>query len=118
MRNSSSMKLRLARVAARAWGRVTWAQIQELGVDRAVVSRWLADGYLHPRLPRVYAVGHPATCTEAKLAEALLYAGPGAMLSHATAAWWLGLLEDRPRTIHVSTPRQCRSLKGIRVHQR
>jgi very-short-patch-repair endonuclease len=40
------------------------------------------------------------------------------MLSHATAAWWLGLVDDRPRTIHVSTPRQCRSLKPIKVHGR
>lgn len=66
----------------------------------------------------MYAVGHSAVSTEADLAAALLYAGPGAMLSHATAAWWLGLLDDEPRTIHVSTPRRCRSLPGIAVHQR
>jgi predicted transcriptional regulator of viral defense system len=115
---NSGNKVALATIARRQWGRVTWAQIQGLGVPRGTVSLWLKDGYLHPRLPRVYAVGHAATSVEADLAEALLYAGPGAMLSHATAAWWLGLLDDEPRLIHVSTPRQCRSLRGIRVHQR
>jgi hypothetical protein len=40
------------------------------------------------------------------------------MLSHATAAWWLGLIEAQPRVIAVSTPRRCRSHPGIRVHQR
>jgi very-short-patch-repair endonuclease len=117
MRNRSS-KARLARTAGRQWGRVTWAQLRGLGIDRAVIERWLAEGYLHRRLPRVYAVGHSAGETVADLAEALLYAGPGAMLSHATAAWWRGLLDEQPRRIHLSTPRQCRSLPGITVRGR
>ncbi len=93
-------------------------QIATLGVSRATVSRWIDDGYLHPRLPRVYAVGHVSMSIEAQFSEALLYAGPGAMLSHATAAHWLGLLDERLRTIDVTTPRQPRSLPGIRVHRR
>src|SRR5437588_7905111 len=116
--SESGRKVRVAKVAASAGGRVTWTQLRGLGVPESTVSDWLKEGYLHPRLPRVYAVGHAATSIEARLAEALLYAGPGAMLSHATAAWWLGLLDDQPKTIHVSTPRQCRSLKGIKIHQR
>jgi predicted transcriptional regulator of viral defense system len=114
----SGSKVRVGVVASRQWGRVTWAQLADLGVPEGTISLWIDHGYLHPRLPRVYAVGHAATTTEAQLAEALLYAGPGAMLSHATAAWWLGLLDERPRAIHVSTPRQPRSLPGIRVHRR
>jgi predicted transcriptional regulator of viral defense system len=83
-----------------------------------VISRWIKDSYLHRVLPGVYAVGHPASSTEADLAAALLYAGPGAMLSHSTAAWWRGLLDDQPRQIHISTPRQCGSQPGITVHAR
>ena len=82
------------------------------------MSRWTVAGYLHRRLPGVYAVGHVSTSIEALLAEALLYAGPGAMLSHTTAAWWLELLDEQPRVIHISTPRQCRSVDRIRVHGR
>jgi hypothetical protein len=40
------------------------------------------------------------------------------MLSHATAAWWWGLIDTQPSTIHLSTPRRCRSRRGIKVHQR
>jgi very-short-patch-repair endonuclease len=111
-------KERVGRAAERQWGRVSRAQLVALGVSRGTIWRWVKDGYLHRRLPRVYAVGHAARSTEADLAEALLYAGPGAVLSHGTAAWWLGLLDNRPSQIQVSTPRQCRSLRGIRVNGR
>jgi hypothetical protein len=66
----------------------------------------------------VYAVGHRAPSVEADLTAAALYAGPGAMLSHATALWWHGLIEKQPARVDVSTPRRCRSLRGIRVHGR
>jgi hypothetical protein len=55
---------------------------------------------------------------EAQFSEALLYAGPGAMLSHATAAHWLGLLDEQPKAIHITTPHQRRSQPGIKVHAR
>ena len=95
---------------------MSWAQIVGLGVDDKAIVVWERQGYLHRVLPRVYAVGHRAASYEADLASALLYAGPGAALSHATAAHWLGLLEQPPRNIHVSTPRRCRSRRGIAVH--
>ncbi|HEY6399340.1 MAG TPA: DUF559 domain-containing protein, partial [Solirubrobacteraceae bacterium] len=56
--------------------------------------------------------------TDADLAAALLYAGPGAMLSHATAAWWWGLTDEQPKRIAVSTPRRCMSLLQVRVYAR
>jgi hypothetical protein len=111
-------KVRLSEVAGRQWGRVSWAQIKALGVDRKVIADWKKQGYIHQVLPCVYAVGHRAPSLEADLAAALLYAGPGAALSHTTAAYWLGLLDQRPRVIHVSTPRRCRSQPGITVHDR
>ena len=112
-----SAKVRLARVAARQFGRVTWAQVAALGVDKAVISRWIKEDYLQRKYPRVYAVGHDAPSIQGDLAAALLYAGPGAMLSHATAAWWFGLLDRPPPSIHVSTPRRCRSPRGVTVHR-
>jgi hypothetical protein len=83
-----------------------------------VVERWIAHGHLTPVLRRVYAVGHRAPSREADLWSAVLYAGPGAMLSHGTAARWLGLIDYAPRVIEVSTPRKVRSLPGVRVHGR
>lgn len=110
-------KVRLGAVAGRQWGRVSAAQLHALGVGRSLIAKWRKQGYLHRVLPRVYAVGHRARSYEADLAAALLYAGPGAALSHATAAHWLGLLDKQPRAIHVSTPRRCRSRRGIVVHK-
>jgi predicted transcriptional regulator of viral defense system len=40
------------------------------------------------------------------------------MLSHQTAAWWWGLTDRRPKVIHVTTPRRCRSQPAIEVHGR
>ncbi len=108
-------KVRLAQRAERQWGRVSAAQIAALGVDRRVVADWMRQGYIHRVLPRVYAVGHRGASVEADLAAALLYAGPGAALSHASAAHWLGLFDNPPGAIHVSTPRRCGSQPGVIV---
>jgi very-short-patch-repair endonuclease len=115
MRNA---KEQVARLAANQFGRVGRAQLRALGVDDRTVHDWMTVGYLHRVLPRVYAVGHRAKSTEADLMAAVLYAGPGAMLSHATAAWWVGLADSRPYMIDVSTPRRPQSIPGIRVHGR
>ncbi|HEY6398272.1 MAG TPA: DUF559 domain-containing protein, partial [Solirubrobacteraceae bacterium] len=111
-------RLLVAQRAGRQWGRVRRSQLEAIGLADAVITRWARNGYLHRVLPRVYAVGHDASSIEADLAAALLYAGPGAMLSHATAAWWWGLIDQPPKRIAVSTPRRCKSLRGIRVHGR
>jgi hypothetical protein len=114
----SIAKYRIAALAARQFGRVRYDQVRTLGVGEGTVRRWRVDGYLHPMLPRVDAVGHPGQSTEADLAAALLYAGPGAMLSHATAVWWLGLLNYPPPQIMISSPRRVRDIDNIVVHGR
>ena len=75
-------------------------------------------GYLIRQLPGVFAVGHCAPSITAELTAALLYAGPGAMLTSATGAWWLGLSDHRPEEIQVSTPRRRGSLPGIDIRDR
>jgi predicted transcriptional regulator of viral defense system len=89
-----------------------------LGFAHATIADWVRGGYLHQVLPRVYAVGHRAPSLEAGLWAAVLYAGPGAMLSHATALWWRGLIDKQPRLIEVTTPRRRQSQPGIRVYGR
>ena len=108
----------MAALAVRQSGRVTTDQLQRLGVSRTSIGRWTSGGYLHPRRPRVHAVGSPAQTVESALWEAVLYAGPGAMLSHATAAKWLDMIDRWPPVVHVSTPRRRGSLVGICVHAR
>jgi len=119
----SSPRQLVATIADRQWGRVHWRQLRGCGISETRISRWVADGYLHRIYPRVYAVGHTSMSVEADLAAALLYAGPGAMLSHGTAVWWWELSDRQPKTIDVSTPRECRSPtvpghRPVRVHAR
>ncbi|HEY1521430.1 MAG TPA: DUF559 domain-containing protein [Solirubrobacteraceae bacterium] len=106
----------VAERAATQFGRVRVDQLRELGVGRTRIRRWRDSGYLHPELPRVYAVGHPGRSTESNLCAAALYAGPGAMLSHSTAAWWLGLLKYPPQEIFISTPRRISNRRNIVIH--
>jgi hypothetical protein len=73
----------VAAVAGRQRGRIRYDQLKALRIGDATIRRWIDAGYLHPELPRVYAVGHRGRSAEADLAAALLYAGRGAMLSTA-----------------------------------
>jgi very-short-patch-repair endonuclease len=116
--SDENAKVRVGAVAGRQCGRIASWQLARLGVSRQSISRWVREGYLHRVFPGVYAVGHIAPSVGGELASALLYAGAGAMLSHATAVWWYGLIEHRPRTIDLSTPKRCRSRRGIKVHDR
>ncbi len=108
-------KVRVARLAGRQFGRVGRRQLR---VAPATIVDWVKAGYLHPRLPGVYAVGHTAPSVQADLSEALLYACQGAMLSHATALWWFGILASQPKIIDISVPGRRSSRRNIRIHER
>jgi hypothetical protein len=111
-------KVRVAQLAAGQFGRITHRQLQRLGVTDSTARDWRRAGYLHPRLPGVHAVGHPGCTVAAELFEAVLFAGPGAMLSHTTAAWWQGLIDHPSPLTHVSTPRRRIARRGIMIHGR
>jgi predicted transcriptional regulator of viral defense system len=107
----------VARLAARQHGALSRAQLRACGLGNATVARWIAAGRLHRVHPGVYAVGHTALDVGGRLFAALLYAGSGSALSHATAAWWWQLLDAQPTTIHVSGVGRRRSLPGVRMHR-
>jgi predicted transcriptional regulator of viral defense system len=92
----------VTRLAERQSGVIARAQLERIGVGPATTASWVDDGRLQRVHRGVYAVGHRTLTVEGRLVAALLYAGPGAMLSHATAAWWLGIWGGEPRRIHVS----------------
>jgi Protein of unknown function (DUF559) len=117
MRGQSD-KERVRALASQQHGRVSWAQLRHLGVPKTTPEHWIADGYLTRVLPKVYAVGHVAPSYAADLWAAILYAGPGAMLTHTTGTSWRGLIDHTPRIIEVSTPRDIDSLPGIKVYAR
>src|SRR5215217_5719845 len=94
----------VARLAERQWGVVADWQLTQCAVSKSAIARWVAAGRLHRIYPRVYAVGHTALCMEGQLLAAILYAGPGAALSHGSAAYWWGLLPYLPDAIDVTSP--------------
>jgi very-short-patch-repair endonuclease len=71
---------------------------------------------IHPLYPAVFAVGHRALELEGRLTAALLYAGPGAALSHLTAAAWWGIRPTHPVVVHVSARHRRRTKPGLLIH--
>jgi uncharacterized protein DUF559 len=111
-------KVRVSAVAVRQFGRISRAQLIREEIGDGVIGDWLCQGYLHRCLPGVFAVGHLAPSVEGDLAAALLYAGEGAMLSHATAIWWLGLSDKQPYLIQISSPGRRASRGRFKIHCR
>src|SRR5919198_3559987 len=101
---------RILGLAERQWGVIGDWQLAQCGLSSSAISRWVASGRLHRIYPRVYAVGHTAIPLEGQLLAAVLYAGPGAALSHASAAHWWKVLPYLPTPIHVTSQRRRRSL--------
>lgn len=100
-------------------GLIAWQQLMALAVPSRTASEWVASGLLVRVLPRVYSLEHRPATVERDLFATVLFAGPGAMLSHGTAAWWWGLIDARPSSqFEVSTSRHVRPARGIRVFGR
>lgn len=109
-------KERVRRVAGRQHGLITGGQLAFLEIPGSTIHTWKRNGDLVRVLPKVYAVGHTTPSREADLWAAILYAGPGAMLSHGTAAHWRGLIIYPPHKIEVTTSRKIKPIAGIRVY--
>jgi very-short-patch-repair endonuclease len=104
-------------VAAAQWGVIGLRQLRECGVAKSTAADWAKAGRLHRRYPGVYVLGHPWLPVEGELTAALLAAGPGAVLSHATAAWWYGLIDNQPDLIEISVPGRRRAPPaGLKFH--
>jgi predicted transcriptional regulator of viral defense system len=109
--------VRAAELATRQHGVITRAQLIDSGVSGGAIARWIAASRLHRVHPAVYALGHSALSLDARLAAALLYGGPNALLSHTTAGWVWSLIGAAPKRIHVTVLGRRRSLPAVRVHR-
>jgi very-short-patch-repair endonuclease len=107
----------VAELAARQHGVISITQLLEIGLTRRMIEWRVASGWLHRLHHGVYAVGHPNISREGRWMAATLAGGPGAVLSHRSAAAHLGIRDTRAASIEVSSPRRAgRSRDGIRVH--
>jgi hypothetical protein len=71
---------------------------------------------LHRVHQGVYAVGHRALRVEGRRLAAVLACGPGAVLSHRSAASHWGLLATDQVGVDVTAPRSRQGAPGIRLH--
>jgi hypothetical protein len=99
-------------------GMLSCAQIQADGLTRAILISRLRRGSWQRIYPGVYAAFSGALNREARLWAAVLYSGPGAMLSHQTAAELWKLTDEPSSLIHVTIPgnRRVRKQPGMVLH--
>jgi hypothetical protein len=103
-------------LAQRQYGVVAWAQLDDLGMSTKVAKTWVAAGRLHRLHRGVYALGHPLVGTQGHWLAAVFAVGPGAVLSHRSAAALWGLLAGDGRHPDVLVARKLRRRPGIAVH--
>lgn len=102
---------------------VTRGILRNSGVTRGQIDRLLRNGSLRAAAPSVYTTpGVDLSDPGVRCRVATLHAGPGATVSHESAAWIWGLLPaPRPtQTIHVSLPvgRNRAAVPGVALHHR
>ncbi|HEY2522413.1 MAG TPA: type IV toxin-antitoxin system AbiEi family antitoxin domain-containing protein [Streptosporangiaceae bacterium] len=103
-------------------GVITRRQALATGLPATTVETWVQHGRW-TRLDRgIYATGSGPSSRRALLWAALLRAGPGAVLSHETAAELGGLISEPTAAIHVMVPARRNparggAMPGIVVHR-
>jgi predicted transcriptional regulator of viral defense system len=109
--------LALVELAGRQWGVVSLAQLRGLGLSDDTVQRRARLGRLRRVHRGVYAVGGAVLPREGRWLAAVLACGPGAALSHVSAAVHWNLLSYEPPRPEVTAPASRRGAPGIRLHR-
>jgi hypothetical protein len=100
-------------------GVITRVQLLDLGVSSRQIERRIRSGRLHPVWRGVYSVGRPQLGRLGWWMAAGLACGPGAVLSHGSAAALWGFGNEPPGLVEVSLPPGRSSQRpGIRVYRR
>jgi Transcriptional regulator, AbiEi antitoxin/Protein of unknown function (DUF559) len=94
----------VSKLAARQHGAVEHSQLVELGMSKHTIGRWVRAGRLHRLYRGVYAVGHVKLTRHGRFLAAVFSYGPGAALSHESAAVLWGLRQPRGPRIDVTVP--------------
>jgi hypothetical protein len=94
----------VAALAGRQHGVVDHSQLLALGVSNDMILGWVRAGRLHRLHRGVYALGHLELTTQGRFLAAVFACGPGAALSHESAAVLWRLRERRGPRIDVTVP--------------
>jgi very-short-patch-repair endonuclease len=106
-----ALAMQVWQLARTQHGVVALFQLLELGYTMSAIKHRVAKGRLHPVRRGVYAVGRPQLTRRGEWMAAVLSCGPGAVLSHTSAAALWEVCRERGRLIHVSL-----SAGGVRSH--
>jgi hypothetical protein len=110
--------VRVAELAAAEWSVLSLEELLGCGLTRRGISRRVEAGRLHWKYRGVYAVGHPNLPLEGQFLAAVKACGPGAVLSHFSAAALWRMVEWDNRMFEVTVrDTTTRVHKGIRVHR-
>lgn len=117
----SDVWARVAAMARRRQGLISGDELASLGIDGEAL-RWAVESRRLERRHRgIYALPGATACWRQRAWEHLLLAGPGALLSHASAAhvWGLDGFERPPWRFDVCVPRSrsARSTRASRIHR-
>ncbi len=108
-----------AELASRQHGVVSVTQLRALGFPYSTIHDRALTGRLYKIHKGVYAVGRPDLPPKGRWMAAILACGPGAVLSHASAAALHGIRPSAATRIDVTVPRPYMpSRPGIRGHRR
>jgi very-short-patch-repair endonuclease len=102
--DTPSLDRRIAALVGRQHGVIASRQLVALGMHRRAVGHRVAAGRLHRVHQGVYAVGHTVLSTHGYWMAAVLACGPGAALSHASAAALWGIRPTAAERTEVTVP--------------
>ncbi|MDW5596057.1 DUF559 domain-containing protein [Conexibacter stalactiti] len=108
----------IGELAAGQHGVVSRSQLLGAGLGAKPIASRVRNGRLLRLHPGVYAVGHAQLRREGRWLAAVLASGPGAVLSHRSAASLHGLRPHNGAAIDVATAAHRTGLDGIRLHAR
>jgi very-short-patch-repair endonuclease len=109
----------LGEVARRQWGVLTRDQLIASGLGTRGISHWVQSGRIHRLHRGVYAYGHDRLRVEGRWLAAVLACGPGAALSHGSAAQLWELRQSNSAFIDVTVPSRAGRIRrrGTRIHR-
>jgi very-short-patch-repair endonuclease len=107
-----------SRLASRRHGAVRRDELLAQGLTPGQIKHLARTGALHRRHRGVYIVGHLALAPMAKEAAALLACGDDSVISHGSAAYLWGFVDQPQAEVDVTVVgRRCRHHEGLRVHR-
>lgn len=106
----------LRELAERQHGVVAWRQLVDLGFTEGLIKSRVKDGQLVLLHRGVFALGHRRIGLYGEWTAATLACGPGAVLSHGSAAHLWGVRRSR-KPIEVTRISGHRRPHGVRLHQ-